>query len=551
MPTSRVLHHLQQALAAAGAPTDGQLLARFVAARDDSAFAALMRRHGPMVLGVCRRILRHTQDAEDAFQATFLLLARKAASVVEQESVGAWLHSVAFRTAQAARAANARRRARESQPVDLPHAAVAPEEPQDWRPLLDRELNALPEKYRVAVVLCELEGRPRREVARLLGIPEGTLSSRLAAARRLLAQRLRRRGLVLPAAALGAALAGDASAALPPALPGATTRLALQVAAGGALEESPVAALMKAVHKTMFLTRLKLALGATVVVAALAAALLVQPHPGQSAPAPAPTSRKDLTNSIGMKLVRIPAGKFKMGCPRDDEDRRGGDDQHEVEITRAFFLGAYTVTQAQYQKVMGKNPSDFSPGGWRSPAVRGIDTRDFPVECVSWDDALAFCKRLSALPAEKAALRIYRLPTEAEWEYACRAGTTTPFHFGKSLSSTQANFDGTDPSGGAAKGPFLGRTCKVGSYKPNAWGLYDMHGNVWQICADWFGKDYYRTSPRKDPVGPRTGSGRVVRGGAWGSPARQCRSAMRAFAPRGHRTALIGFRIACDVGGRR
>src|SRR5204863_6448340 len=135
-----------------------------------------------------------------------------------------------------------------------------------------------------------------------------------------------------------------------------------------------------------------------------------------------------------------------------------------------FHLGVYPVTQAQYEKVMGNNPSQFRPG------KDGLDTADFPVENISWQNAKDFCAKLSALPAEKSAGRVYRLPTEAEWEYACRAGTTTPFAFGKALSSDQANFNGTLPYGGAAKGPHLNRPAKVGSYKPNAFGLYDMHG---------------------------------------------------------------------------
>src|SRR5205807_7859539 len=138
-----------------------------------------------------------------------------------------------------------------------------------------------------------------------------------------------------------------------------------------------------------------------------------------------------------------------------------------VTLTRPFFLGRFPVTQWQYQRVMGVNLSFFF-GGERGGGP------EHPVEMVNWEDAVEFCRRLSALPAEKAAGRVYRLPTEAEWEYACRAGTTTPFSFGTALSSTQANFNGTYPYGGAATGPYLRRTAKVGSYAPNAWGLYDM-----------------------------------------------------------------------------
>src|SRR5262249_13994061 len=157
-----------------------------------------------------------------------------------------------------------------------------------------------------------------------------------------------------------------------------------------------------------------------------------------------------------------------------------------------------------YREVMGSNPSWFSAGGGGRKAVEGMETADFPVENVTWKEAVAFCTKLSARAEERKAGRVYRLPTEAEWEYACRAGTKTPFSFGRSLSSRQANFDGTKPYG-AARGKSLGRPAPVGSYRPNAWGLFDMHGNVFQWCADWYAKDYYENSPRRDPKGPAGG----------------------------------------------
>jgi RNA polymerase sigma factor (sigma-70 family) len=247
-------------------PTDGQLLARFVATRDEAAFAALVRRHGPMVLGVCRRVLRHQQDAEDAFQATFLVLARKAGSVMNQESVGSFLHGVAHRTALQARSVNARRRARERQVEEMPHPTVAAVEPPDWLPLLDRELGRLPEKYRAAVVLCYLEGRSRREAARQLGVPEGTLSSRLAAARAMLARRL------ASAAGLAGLPPGAALARVPAPLVWSTARAAAQVAAGQlTAAPAPAVVLMRGVLEAMYITRLKLVVGTVVVVAALVA----------------------------------------------------------------------------------------------------------------------------------------------------------------------------------------------------------------------------------------------------------------------------------------
>ncbi|HEY7425226.1 MAG TPA: RNA polymerase sigma factor [Gemmataceae bacterium] len=279
---NKVLEHLHQIFATPGSDlTDGQLLARFVAARDEASFAALMRRHGPMVLGVCRRLLRHVQDAEDCFQATFLVLARKA-SAVQRESLGSWLYTVAYRTSLEARAVNARRRIRERQVKDMPHPEVMPSEAQDWRPWLDLELNRLPEKYRAVIVMCDLEGRSRKEAARLLGLAEGTVSSRLARGRCRLAKRLTRHGLALSGGALAAALTtGAATAHVPAALVLATAK-----AAAGPLTavSTSVGILTKGVLKAMFLAKLKLAVGAVMVVTVLGASGLVYHAAGQSAP---------------------------------------------------------------------------------------------------------------------------------------------------------------------------------------------------------------------------------------------------------------------------
>jgi formylglycine-generating enzyme required for sulfatase activity len=253
---------------------------------------------------------------------------------------------------------------------------------------------------------------------------------------------------------------------------------------------------------------------------------------------------EEITNSIGMKLVLIPKGKFLMGSPRDEKDRDVDEEQHEVEITQPFYMGVYEVTQRQYEKVMGKNPARFTKENGGGP--------DHPVENVSWRHAKDFCDKLSALETERGAKRVYRLPTEAEWEYACRGGVpeSTPFHFGKSLSSMRANFNGNYPYGGAAKGPYLEKTSAAGSYKPNAFGLFDMHGNVWEWCADWYDQDYYRNSPKKDPQGPEKGTCRVLRGGSWVSGGWPCRAAKRGKFDPADSYSILGFRVVCVPAAR-
>lgn len=255
-----------------------------------------------------------------------------------------------------------------------------------------------------------------------------------------------------------------------------------------------------------------------------------------------------ITNSIGMSLTRVAAGEFIMGSRREDAGAREDETpQHRVRITRPFYLGTHEVTQAQFEGLMQTNPSSFSRTGLLKGEPPEIDAAKLPVDNVTWFAAVEFCQRLSNLPEEKAAGRVYRLPTEAEWEYACRAGTTTIFNFGDSASSQQANFNGKHPFGGAEAGPFLNRTHMIGSYKPNAFGLHDMHGNLHEWCMDRFERDYYKSSPVDDPQGPETGSYRVIRGGDWYSDGRDCRSAFRyADVPEGRFYAL-GMRVVCEL----
>ncbi len=249
--------------------SDGELVERFRSSHEEAAIAALIRRHGPMVLGVCRRVLRNPHDADDAFQATFLVFVRKARSLSRTEQVAAWLHGVAYRTSLKARSIVARRRRRETQVVELPHPDARREAMDgDLRPLLDEELHRLPEKYRVALVLCELEGRGRKEVAEQLGWAEGTLSSRLARGREMLRRHLVRRGFTLAGSgALAALLTAEVSPALAAGLvrtcmASITSRAALDVVAS-----APVAHLTQGVLRNMFFSKTRVVLAMAVCLA--------------------------------------------------------------------------------------------------------------------------------------------------------------------------------------------------------------------------------------------------------------------------------------------
>ena len=281
--------------------TDWQLLEQFVERRDQDAFESLVRVHGPMVLGVCRRVTGHHHDAEEAFQAAFLVLARKAASIWPRQMLASWLYGVAFRTALKLRTATAKRRAKEKQIAMLPEP-VAPEE-RDWQeiaPLLDRELNRLPDTYRAAVICCDLQGCTRAEAARQLGWPEGTLKVRLMRARSLLAKRLTRQGVALSAGTLAVVLSQKAaSAAVPAALLSSTAKAAGAVAATSGISTSAgvkTAALVKGVAKSLFLG--KTAVAAVAGGVTLVAVLAVTP-PKKPAVEPPPP----ITSTTGLPPV--------------------------------------------------------------------------------------------------------------------------------------------------------------------------------------------------------------------------------------------------------
>ncbi len=240
-------------------------------------------------------------------------------------------------------------------------------------------------------------------------------------------------------------------------------------------------------------------------------------------------------NSIGMRFVRIPAGSSTLGS-RADEAQAEHDEHppHRVTFAQPWWLGVCEVTQAQYESVLGERPAWFYKFGGGAAAVEGLNTDALPIDMVSWHDAVAFCRRLGELPAERAAGREYRLPTEAEWEYACRATSTTRYSRGDSLTPRDANI-----------GAVLGRTSDVGSFPPNDWGLFDMHGNVWEWCADPYRFDAY--TPRPNATSDREAThGHVVRGGDWKHPASMARCANRDVTRSTRRDPGNGFRVVVE-----
>jgi len=230
---------------------------------------------------------------------------------------------------------------------------------------------------------------------------------------------------------------------------------------------------------------------------------------------------------ISFSMCLIPAGSFMMGSPTNEVGRGSDEVQHRVTISKPFYLGKTEVTQDLFESIMGTNPATFK--GPRRP-----------VEDVSWNDAVSFCQKLSLLTGKS-----FRLPTESEWEYACRAGTSTVFPHGNDLDATMANFDGNFPYGKGPKGANREKILDVGCFRPNAWGLQDVVGNVWEWCSDWYGE--YPPGDAIDPSGPSTGITRVLRGGGAPYQAVNCRPAFRNWNPPGYKINDLGFRLAATI----
>jgi RNA polymerase sigma factor (sigma-70 family) len=328
--TSKVIHHFRRAalLQDGAGMTDGQLLVEYVRRREEAALAALVRRHGPMVWGVCRRVLHNHHDAEDAFQATFLVFVRKASSIDPPELLANWLYGVAHQTALKARATIAKRRTRERQVMEMPEPALNDQELwSDLQPLLDYELSRLPDKYRVAIVLCDLEGKPRKEAARHLGVPDGTLGARLARGRKMLAGRLARHGVTLSAGALAVVLTENAAtASVPTGVVSTTIKAASLFASGKASAVGVISvkavALTEGVMKTMFLAKLKIAttivlsMGLLGISWGLYPTRAAMPNEAEQEAAPQPPSASSATDKEGGNPSKKGQDEEKIALPK-------------------------------------------------------------------------------------------------------------------------------------------------------------------------------------------------------------------------------------------
>jgi RNA polymerase sigma factor (sigma-70 family) len=582
-------------------------MAAYADACDENAFAELAARHQQMVYRVCLRMLRHHQEAEDATQAVFLVLLNKASRLMTRKGeFTGWLYGVARNVCLEALRKRAMRQ--EEAMLDETEEPVVEEyrpAHEEVLPFLDEELAGLTGVLRQAVVLRYLQNHSEAEAAQRAGCAVGTLSMRASRGIERLRQRLAKRGVALGGAALAGLLTSEASAAVPETLLPSILATVKTVAAGAATTgaTSTAAMLAKGAMKAMFMAKVKMVAAVVAVAAGLSLPI------GLTVAGMTNKSEKvtEMTNAVSQDVVagdylvidisggpsasnypvgylsalpsggwtdehkttklvmrKIPAGTFTMGSPsnelgRYELGRNDHETQHTVTLTKAFYIGVFEVTQRQWELVMGNRPSFFT-------SSRYYLTR--PVEQVSYYDvrenadsnstistswpasgavgATSFMGKLRA----KTGLATFDLPTEAQWEYACRAGTTQALNSGHNLTDKERD----------ARMETVGRyqersndancatntgTATVGLYRANAWGLYDMHGNLAEWCLDWFGM---YSGNAQDPAGElHSEAGRVLRGGVWGNRAEYCRSASRDRVSPDCRNFYFGFRAAMTL----
>jgi len=545
---------------------DAGLLAAWHQYRDADAFRILCERHVGLVQRACRR--QRSPDVEEAVQAVFLVLSRRS-DAVPGAQLGGWLTITAQRVVKDQhRAAIRRRRHEQEAAVELARQRAEPVEPADpdWQeaaPLLDAALASLSAARREAILRFYLEGKPQATVAAELGCSVDAVKMRVHEGVAGLRRYFSRRGVALGSAVLIGGLMSEASAG-EPGMAGACVSAVITPASA-----LPGAVALARGTASSFLSMTTMVWAVGIILACVGVAVVLTTAGTGSPPMPAPPSVpiaaldapatpahpvmpawavdhgsdrygdwSDLrVAGITQRFRWIRPGTFIMGSPPTEMTAAAAqrpqtlgwyedEIRHQVTLTRGFWLADTTCTQALWQAVTATNPASFT------------DSLENPVEQVSWDDGQRFLANLrQQVPAGA-----FRLPTEAQWEYACRAGTQTAFSFGATVTTEQVN---CNPFGDAAVGAYREKTVAVKSLPPNPWGLYEMHGNVLQWCSDWYGP--YPTDAVTDPGGPAAGVARVCRGGNWGQATMGCRSARRAQTNPDHRGSYLGFRIAADA----
>ena len=542
---------------------DAHLLTAWQQCHDAEAFRVLCERHAGLIEAVCRR--QGSPDVAEAVQAVFLTLARRAGSV-SSACLSGWLATTAQQVVRNQHRASTRRRRHEQEAaVEQARQRAADDADPSWdeaRQHLDAALASLSAGRREAILRCYLAGRPQAEVAAELGCSVDAVKMRVHEGLEGLRTFFARKGIALGGVALASGLASEATASDPALVTTCVQTVLTPAAAPGA------AALANGVITAMIIkTATLIAAGLVLAGSCLTAALVVGAEPAPTpaavpaAPTPVPVapavvkpawatdSGKDQYGAwadlqvagVSQRFRWIQPGTFTMGSSQAEKDAAlasvpnskpewfAPEVPHQVTLTQGYWLADSSCTQALWQAITGTNPANFK------------DSPQNPVEQVSWDDCQQFLSKLNGRVSGGG----FRLPSEAQWEYACRAGTTTAFSFGSTITPEQVNYDGNYPFAGAAKGLYRQKTVPVKSLLPNAWGLYEMHGNVWQWCNDWYGD--FSGSAERDPAGPSSGSYRVIRGGGWGSDAGNCRSADRDRYSPGDRDASLGFRIAAQA----
>ena len=567
--------------------SDSELLGRYVERRDQDAFAKLVERYGSLVLGVARRQLADSHDAEDVFQATFLALARMASRQRKRTSLANLLYTIALRQSRKLRIGCERRESRERFALPQPRNSRDPLEEVTGRELLqiiDEEIAALPDRFRLPVLLCCIQGLSREEAAKRLGWSEGSVKGRLERGRERLAARLAARGLG-PTAFVVAPLA---AIAVPSHLIARTVAVAT-----GARADVPSAIAALAAAGTPRKSLLLFSLVGCLLVAGLsgwafaitgekqaeippASSSVVLNHtylisaPARDDPKPGEMREFEIAQGVKMSFCWIPKGEAQLGSPEDEREfifehfNKGqrsvpdvpeGLDPKYLETesetargkfrTQGFWLGKYTVTQEEWKAVMGKNPSSFRLDD--DPVIKDLlqkdkitDTSRFPVEWVNWYDCQVFLTKLNKREGAQKAFGKkgeFVLPHENEWEYACRGGegNKRAFYWGDKLDGNQANCIGDLPYGTETRGPFFRRICAVddtnkGKYEKHPWGLFHMSGNVWQWCENKY---------------EETKADRVLRGGSWNVYPYDCRSAHREKYPPSARNSNYGGLRVC------